>query len=196
MTFKIVIEAWESYNSGYLLGQTWHDISDFSMEDFEELLEKTQKEYKQELNKLLKWQNSQCEELFAPDYECDLPITYVESGLISMFKEYLELKDIFENESEDIIELTKQIKENEGLDDWAEALEKAESAYDLGTQYSEKSAQEELSHLLMESTGELDQIPENLRNYFDHESFGRDLVLGGDYYLINIDSNYYAVSNY
>ena len=33
----------------------------------------------------------------------------------------------------------------------------------------------DFAHHLMEETGDLDQIPENLRYYFDFEAFGRDL---------------------
>ena len=33
---------------------------------------------------------------------------------------------------------------------------------------------------LMEDTGQLTALPENLRNYFDYEAFARDAELGGD----------------
>jgi len=39
----------------------------------------------------------------------------------------------------------------------------------------------------LESTGMLDQIPENLRGYFDSAAFGRDLVLGGDIWTADAD---------
>lgn len=35
---------------------------------------------------------------------------------------------------------------------------------------------------LLDDTGALAPMPESLRPYFDYESYGRDLVLGGDYY--------------
>jgi antirestriction protein len=38
------------------------------------------------------------------------------------------------------------------------------------------------SHL--EETGELDAIPENLRNYFDYAAYGRDMQLGGDVFRV------------
>lgn len=40
-----------------------------------------------------------------------------------------------------------------------------------------------LTHLaehLADETGMLNDMPENLRNYFDFEKYGRDLQLGGD----------------
>ena len=37
----------------------------------------------------------------------------------------------------------------------------------------------------MEDTGQLNALPENLRNYFDYEAFARDAELGGDILAIN-----------
>jgi len=37
----------------------------------------------------------------------------------------------------------------------------------------------------------LDQMPENLRNYFDTEAFARDMVLGGDITPVEIDGRSY-----
>ena len=39
----------------------------------------------------------------------------------------------------------------------------------------------ELAEQLLDETGELEAIPENLRYYFDYEAYGRDLQLGGDF---------------
>ena len=39
----------------------------------------------------------------------------------------------------------------------------------------------DLAEQLLEETGELEAIPENLRYYFDYEAYGRDLRLGGDF---------------
>ena len=48
----------------------------------------------------------------------------------------------------------------------------------------------------IEECGLLDQIPENLRFYFDTESYARDLVLGGDIASLDIDSKSYVVQTY
>lgn len=39
----------------------------------------------------------------------------------------------------------------------------------------------DLAEQLLDDTGELEAIPENLRYYFDYEKYGRDLQLGGDF---------------
>jgi antirestriction protein len=41
--------------------------------------------------------------------------------------------------------------------------------------YGEFESFTDLAYHLMEETGDLDQIPENLRSYFDYEKFGDDL---------------------
>lgn len=42
---------------------------------------------------------------------------------------------------------------------------------------------EDYARSLAEDTGLLDAMPENLRNYFDFEAYGRDMVLGGDIWI-------------
>lgn len=39
---------------------------------------------------------------------------------------------------------------------------------------------EKMAEELLEETGELQEIPENLRYYFDYEKYARDLRIGGD----------------
>lgn len=45
---------------------------------------------------------------------------------------------------------------------------------------------QEYTEQLVEETGPLDQMPENLRYYFDMEAYTRDLLLGGDIAEIEI----------
>ena len=192
--FKINIESWESYNNGYLLGK-WHDVSEMDECEFSELLESISEAQAKQLNKLLKWENSQCEELFAPDIETDMPITYVESGLNEMFEQYLELKELMENESEETVKLAQAINSDFGMNDISEALEKARSAIELSSS-SEDRINYDLGHYMMEMTGDLNQLPDFAQRYFDFEAFGRDLILGGDYSIFKIDGTSYAVDNH
>ena len=41
---------------------------------------------------------------------------------------------------------------------------------------------------LLESTGELDQVPEHLRSYIDVEAYSRDLELNGDVFTVTAGS--------
>jgi len=51
----------------------------------------------------------------------------------------------------------------------------------------------EYAESYIEDTGLLEQIPENLRFYFDTEKFARDMVLGGDISSIEIDGANYII---
>lgn len=48
---------------------------------------------------------------------------------------------------------------------------------------------------LLEETGQLSQLPEWARNYFDFESYARDLHLNGDYSFVRHNGQVYAFSN-
>lgn len=48
----------------------------------------------------------------------------------------------------------------------------------------------------LESTGQLSSIPEWARNYFDFESYARDLRVSGDYSFIRHGVQVYVFSNY
>lgn len=47
---------------------------------------------------------------------------------------------------------------------------------------------EDWAEEFMEDTGQLDQIPESLRAYFDFEKFARDLEYGGDVFTVDLAS--------
>lgn len=51
----------------------------------------------------------------------------------------------------------------------------------------------EYTECYIEDTGLLNQIPENLRFYFDTENFARDLLLNGDISSIVVDGKDYVV---
>lgn len=48
---------------------------------------------------------------------------------------------------------------------------------------------------LLDQTGQLSQLPEWARTYFDFESYARDLRLGGDYSFVSHNSQVYVFSN-
>ncbi len=49
---------------------------------------------------------------------------------------------------------------------------------------------------LLDQTGQLSELPEWARNYFDFESYARDLRLGGDYSFVSHNAQVYVFSNY
>ncbi len=54
----------------------------------------------------------------------------------------------------------------------------------------------EYAESYLDDTGLLDQIPENLRYYFDTDAFARDMLLGGDIAEIEIGGKTYVVQAY
>ena len=51
----------------------------------------------------------------------------------------------------------------------------------------------EYAESYIEDTGLLNEMPENLRYYFDTEAFARDLLLGGDIAELEVDRTQYIV---
>ena len=54
----------------------------------------------------------------------------------------------------------------------------------------------EYAESYIEDTGLLNEMPENLRFYFDTEVFARDLLLGGDIAELEVDRTPYIVQAY
>lgn len=52
---------------------------------------------------------------------------------------------------------------------------------------------EEYAENYIEETGLLDEMPENLRYYFDTEAFARDMILNGDITELTIEGTTYTV---
>jgi antirestriction protein len=59
-----------------------------------------------------------------------------------------------------------------------ETLEEVEEAY-----CGEWNSMKDYAMHIVEECGMLDQMPDNLRHYFDYEAYGRDLVYSGDYWF-------------
>lgn len=52
---------------------------------------------------------------------------------------------------------------------------------------------EQYAEDFIEETGALNQLPENLRYYFDTKAFARDMLLGGDISEITVNGTEYIV---
>lgn len=57
-------------------------------------------------------------------------------------------------------------------------------------------SKESFADFLLESMGQLSEIPQWARNYFDLEAYARDLELGGDYTFTSKNGQTYVFSNY
>lgn len=53
-------------------------------------------------------------------------------------------------------------------------------------------SEESIVEAYLDTTGELEVIPENLRRYFDFKAYARDLRLGGDWFFERVNGTLYA----
>ena len=166
MVFNIYLTNLGKYNEGELVGK-WVSLP--TANGFEEHLEEI-------------GINEEYEEWFISDYETDI--------------EGLEV-----GEYDNIEELDELAAELESLDDYDakafsafiecgysfnEALENVQNGnYRI---YSNCQDMEDVAMEVVKECGYLDQMPENLRFYFDYKAFGRDLDIEGTF--IYVDGDY------
>ena len=120
------------------------------------------------------------EEAFITDYECDF-YKVGEYENIEKLNAMAEEIDALEEYERDIVKAL--INEGFSLE---EALEKKDDCV-----FYEADSMADVAEQLLEETGALNQIPENLRYYFDFEAYGRDLEIEGHW--IATDNGYIEV---
>ena len=183
--FRIYVASLSDYNNGTLHG-TWIDFNDCPDVDYvwwkvRAMLAKSPFA----ASDFAKKHGLIAEEWAIHDYE--LP----GSLKISEYEDFESLWMMFENMNEledEEIEPFFVFLENRGgsrpmssdIDDFREAYQ---GPYDSEADFAED---------LMKSTGELDELPERFRYYFDFERYGRDLFIGGNYWM----TDGYVFANY
>lgn len=155
---RIYLTNLGKYNEGYLIGE-WVTLP----VDDDEL---------EEVKKRIGI-NEQYEEWFITDYESDIDGVEVhEYSNIDELNELAEMLDGLEDYEIEIIEamLSEGYSINEAIDKKDDCMiyYNCDDMADVAEQYAEE-------------TGLLDSIPENLRNYFDFEAFGRDMSFEGQF---------------
>lgn len=155
MTLRAFITNLSKYNDGELVGQ-WVDFP-CDEDEFDEVLEEIGiDEYH--------------EEWFVTDYECEISEVAQELGENASFYELNRVAEALEEWSDGLAEAVVEIWGVDTLlnstpDDYIYFM--ADSDEDIGYYYAEEF-------------GILDEVPENLRNYFDYEAYGRDIRIDTD----------------
>lgn len=166
---KIFLTNLGKYNEGDLVGE-WVELP---VDDFQPILDRI-------------GINDEYEEWFITDYEAPFEI-----GEYDDIDELNEIAEAIENFNATELEVLKTYEEN-GYD-MQTAIEKVR---DNDYFYLQASNEEDLAYAYIESIGNLDDAvsKEDQERYFDYESFGRDLVLGGDYSYVQdvVDLNEFA----
>jgi antirestriction protein len=155
---KLYVGTYGKYNSGSIEGE-WLTLSDYT--DKDDFLEACAKLHSDESDPEFMYQ----------DFEGFPRNLYSESGLSGeLFKYVQAITDMSDEEREAF----DDFMDNDSDNDVERFKEAYQGHYDSMTEFAE--------HLL-DDIGDLQQIPERLRYYFDFEAYARDLELGGDYWI-------------
>ena len=155
MEIKGFITNLGKYNEGYLIGK-WitFPIDD---DDLEKVLEEI-------------GINERYEEYFFTDYENNI-FNFGEYSNISEINEIVERFDVLceENDEEIVVALC----------DYYNDIDDVENSIDNIYTYWNVNDMEDVAREYVEETGYLQNIPDNIAQYFDYESFGRDMSFDG-----------------
>lgn len=165
---KVFLTNLGKYNEGYLVGE-WLELP------------ATQ----QEINACMEiiGINEEYEEYFITDYETD--IEGVEVGEYSNLDELNELAGQL-NELEEDAQKAIQAMLLDGYT-FNEALEKASNGdYAI---YYDCDNMTDVAYEVVEECGYLNNVPEQVKIYFDYEAFGRDLGIEGNF--VALDNSIY-----
>lgn len=152
MTMRIYVGTYAKYNDGNLFGK-WLDLEDYS--DRDEFYEACAELHADEEDP----------EFMFQDWE-GIPSDMVGESFVS--PECWDLIEAYSQHDEAAVNAYIYC-----FGEWNEN--------DFQDRYrGEFRSWEDMAEELLEETGELDQIPENLRYYFDYEKYANDLRLGGN----------------
>ena len=170
MTLRAYITNLGKYNEGELVGQ-WVNFP-CDEDDFAEVLEEI-------------GIDEHYEEWFVTDYECDIDDVISELGEYTSFDELNGVAEALEAWDDDGL-LAEAVIDIWGAD---ALLETTPDDY----MYFEAYDDEDIGYYLAEELGILDECPDNLRNYFDYEAYGRDIRIESDG---GLSSNGYFIQRY
>lgn len=160
---KIYLTNLGKYNEGELVGE-WVELPALE-EELEKVFERI-------------GINEEYEEYFITDYECDL-------YEVGEYENIDKLNDIAERIKELDEEGSKVVKALIQKLDYTldEAIDKVNSGdYMI---YNNCENMTDVAYQVVEECGYLENVPDNVARYFDYESFGRELGIGGNYIFLD-----------
>lgn len=149
---RVYVGTYHKYATGSIEGK-WLDLEDYS--DRSEFLEACAELHKDEIDP----------EFMFQDYEGFPAKFYSECSLEEELWGWLELD---ENERKMCEVYWENSDDSASIDD---VRERFQGVY---------KNEEDWAYEFLDSTGDIAQIPERLRNYFDYAAYARDARLGGD----------------
>ena len=200
LKIDICFGCYASYNDGYLF-DTWYTC--YNLDDISKALKKFEKHVLKSIKtERPEWvkdgyinDETYAEELYLADFEIYYDGTYLDLDFgesIYDLKQWVEndgqYLDSLNNDFNFLTTLKGYLNTNKDLSD----LDNDVRFYEL----KGWNVNEELGYEVANATCMLDEIPEHLKGYFDYEAFGSDLILGGDYFTLEINGTTYAIDNH
>jgi antirestriction protein len=166
-TSQVYVGTYAKYNAGSLEGK-WLDLEDYA--DKSEFLAACAELHKDEADP----------EFMFQDYE-GIPAGMIsESHIDEEVWEWLALDD----DDKELLAVYRAEIDSDGT------LEQAREAFQ-----GKYKDEEDWAYEFMDSTGGLEGMPENLRNYFDYAAYARDARLGGGINFVEHDGETWAFWN-
>jgi len=186
---KIWIGCYATYNDGFLFDKQYEVES---VDELEDALKDAEKHFLECIRKEKpQWdiEDHYCEEMYIADNEIEYNgefLTRVKSECIGEIREILELNDeSFNHDLALLFEASKVL----GYDDLSELDDR------LFSVEVDSNSDSDLGHAYAEITCLFDSFenaPETLINYFDYDSYGRDLYM--EFTYIEVNGQGYAVN--
>lgn len=195
LRIEIFIGCHATYNDGYLFDKNYTITDTIELDD---AIKNAEKHFLKCIKKARpEWEkegyitDTYCEELYMADFEVYLDDVFIKLESSECFETIRNFIDIMDTDFSYPISLLLAIMENNG------------GGYDDLKGYDDDSfifevdseSDSDLSYGFLEISGGLDQFEghDTLKQYFDHDSHGRDLAM--EFTVYNIDNTYYAVSS-
>ena len=173
--FKIYLTNLGKYNEGELIGE-WVDLP-ATDDELEEVKARIGISDEPDENGIY------YEEYFITDYDNDYGYEVDEYEDLDILNQIAEQLEDLDEEQKDAVHAYTECVD----DDIDRAVETVTNGdYRV---YYDCNDMADVAYEVVQECGYLDQMPENLRNYFDYEAFGRDLDIEGTFTYYN--GNYY-----
>ena len=166
-TTTSILSIWygnlEAYNNGALRGQ-WIDFEEMDRDEIEEVM-----------NKISRNGRDECM-IFDYESRCGIDV-----GEYASIEELFEIYEICENIIDQYGDECGEYAIKTFCDYYGAKYLTDIEHYDFYF-YSECYTMADVAFEVVDQCGYLDEMPENLRGYFDYEKFGRDLDIEGHFY--------------
>lgn len=173
--FKIYLTNLGKYNEGELIGE-WVDLP-ATDDELEEVKARIGISDEPDENGIY------YEEYFITDYENDYGYKVDEYEDLDILNQIAEQLEDLDEEQKDAVHAYTECVDDD-IDRAVEAVTNGDYRV-----YYDCNDMSDVAYEVVQECGYLEQMPENLRNYFDYEAFGRDLDIEGTFTYYN--GNYY-----